>query len=62
MRRRTEYKFPNRMVIELVKENKRKVDEEFAIKVREKFSENKNLFGKEVKKERGGVKDVKLNI
>ena len=47
VRRRAEYKLLNKKVKELVKECKRKVDEEFGIKLIEKFNENK-LFWKEV--------------
>ena len=35
-------------------ESKRKVDEEFGRKLSEKFFEDKKLFWKEVKRERGG--------
>ena len=42
--RRTKYKSWNRKVKELVKESKRKVDEEFCIKLSEKFNENKKQF------------------
>ncbi len=49
--KRTEYKSWNRKVKELVKESKRRVDDEFGGKLSEKFNENK-LFWKEVTGER----------
>ncbi len=52
-RRRSEYKFWNRKVKELVKESKRKVDDEFGRKLSEKFGENKKFFGKCESEERG---------
>ena len=54
-RRRSEYKSWNRKVKDLVNESKRKLDEEFGRKLSEKFFENKKLFWKEVKRERGGM-------
>ena len=44
-----------------MKEGKRKVDEEFSIKLNEKFNENE-LFWKEVKKKREGVGGVNVRI
>ena len=44
-----------------MKESKRKTDEEFGMQLSEKFNENKKLFWKEVKKERG-VMDVNMRI
>ena len=41
VRRRVEYKLLNRKVKELVKESKRKMDENFGIKLSETFNENK---------------------
>ena len=38
------------------------MDEEFSVKINEKFNENKLLFWKEVKKERGGVGAVNVRI
>ena len=52
----------NWKVKELVKETKRKVEKEFGIKLSEKFSENKKLFWKEGKKEKGGVGGVNVRI
>ena len=51
MRKKTEYKSWNRNFNELVKESKRKLDEEFGIKLSEKFNTNEKLFWNEVKKE-----------
>ena len=42
-----------------MKESKREVDEEFFIKLSEKFNENKKTFWKKVKKERG-VQNVNM--
>ena len=47
--RRTECNSCNRKVKELVKESKRKVDDEFGIWLSEKFNED-DLFWKEIKK------------
>ena len=43
----------NRKVKELEKENKKKIDEEFGIRLSEKLNENKKLFWRQVKTERG---------
>ncbi len=61
-RRKSEYKDWKNRVRELIKESKRRVDEEFGRKLSQNFSENKKLFWKEVKKARGGEKsgDVKM--
>ena len=48
--RRTEYKFLNRKVKGLLEKIKRKVDEEFGIKVSEKYNENNKLFGRKLRK------------
>ena len=45
-----------RKVKQVIKESKEKVDDEFGRKLSEKFNENKKLYWKEVKKERGGCK------
>ncbi len=50
-RRRTKYKSWKKKVNELVK-SKMRVDEEFGRKLSEKFSESKEMFFKEVKRER----------
>ncbi len=42
--RRTEYKAWKMKVKELVNESKRRVDEEFGRKLREKFKDNRKLF------------------
>ncbi len=52
-RRKSEYKEWKKKVRELIKESKRRVDEEFGRKLSQNFCENK-LFWKEVKKVRGG--------
>ncbi len=53
-RRKSEYKEWTKKVRELIEESKRKVDEEFARKLSQNFSENKKFFWKEVKNVRGG--------
>ena len=50
----------NRMVKEVVKNIKRKVDEKFGIKLSEEFNENKKFFQQEVKKERVGGVNVRF--
>ena len=52
MRRKTEYRSLNRKVKKLVKKNERKVEEEFGIRLSEKFNEDNKLFLKEVEEER----------
>ncbi len=56
-RRKSEYKEWKKRVRELIRESKRKVDEEFGRKFSQNFCENKKLFWKEVKKARGGERD-----
>ncbi len=60
--RKSEYKDWKNRVRELIKESKRRVDEEFGSKLSQNFNENKKLFWKEVKKARGGEKsgDVRM--
>lgn len=53
-KRKAEYRSWNPKVKELIRESKKRVDEEFGRKLSEKFSENKKLFWKEIKKERWG--------
>ncbi len=53
-RRKSEYRDWKNRVRELIKESKRRVDEEFGRKLSQNFRENKKLFWKEVKKVRGG--------
>ncbi len=60
--RRSEYKAWKKKVKELVVESKKRVDEEFGSKLIEKFMDNRKLFWKEVKKERGDVGGVSLRI
>ena len=55
-KRKQEYKLCKRKVKQVIKESKEKVDDEFGRKLSEKFNENKKLYWKEVKKERGGCK------
>jgi len=55
-KRKQEYKLCKRKVKQVIKESKERVDEEFGRKLSEKFHENKKLYWKEVKKERGGCK------
>ncbi len=62
MRRRNEYKEWKKKVKELVDESKMKVDEEFGRILSERFMENRKLFWKEVKKERGDVGGVSLRM
>ncbi len=61
-RRKAECKEWKNRVRELIKESKRRVDEEFGRKLSQNFSENKKLFWKEVKKVRGGERsgDVRM--
>ena len=47
---------------ELVDESKMKVDEEFGRKLSEKFMDNRKLFWKEVRKERGDTGGVSLRM
>ena len=60
VRRGTEYKSWKRKVKELENENNRKVEEEFDIKLSEKFLKNKKLFWRKVKKEREGEGKVSI--
>ncbi len=53
-RRKSEYKEWKKKVRELIEEGKKRVDEEFGRKLSEIFSENKQLFSKDVKRVRGG--------
>ena len=62
VRRKNEYKERSRRVKELVRDSQRRVDEEFGRKLSEKFNENKKLFWKEVKKERGDVGGVSARM
>ena len=55
-KRKQEYKLCKGKVKQVIKESKEKVDDEFGRKLSEKFNENKKLYWKEVKKERGGCK------
>ena len=48
MRRKTEYESWNTMVKEFMKESKRKVDEEFGVKMNDKFTK-KNFFEKKLR-------------
>ncbi len=55
VRRRSKYRAWKKKVKELVDESKMRVDEEFDRKLSEKFMDNRKLFWKEVKRERGDV-------
>ncbi|KAK3889840.1 hypothetical protein Pcinc_006166 [Petrolisthes cinctipes] len=57
-----EYNVCKRQVKKMVSESKRRVDEEFGKKLSEKFKENKKLFWKEVKRERGEGKSGSVRI
>ncbi|KAK3895740.1 hypothetical protein Pcinc_000663 [Petrolisthes cinctipes] len=57
-----EYNVCKRQVKRMVSESKRRVDEEFGRKLSEKFKENKKLFWKEVKRERGEGKSGSLRM
>ncbi len=46
--RKSEHKEWKKIVMELIEESKRRVDEEFGRKLSQNFSENKKLFWKEV--------------
>ena len=52
--RRQEYKDCKSELKRIIRESKKKVDEEFGTKLSMNFKENQKLFWKEVKKERGG--------
>ena len=60
--RRSEYRAWKKRVKDLVDESKMRVDEEFGRKLSEKFMDNKKLFWKEVRKERGDVGGVSLRM
>ncbi len=60
-RRRTEYKSWKKKVNELVKKSKMRVDEEFGRKLSENFSESKEMFFKEVKRERENYIELHRN-
>ena len=62
VRRRSEYRAWKKRVKDLVDESKMRVDEEFGRKLSEKFMDNKKLFWKEVRKERGDVGGVSLRM
>ncbi len=62
VRRRSEYKEWKKKVRELVDEGKMRVEEVFGRKLSERFMENRKLFCKEVKKERGDVGGVSLTM
>ena len=53
-RRKREYKACRNQVKRMVRENKRKVDEEFGRALCDKYRENKKLFWMNVRKDRGG--------
>ncbi|KAK4327054.1 hypothetical protein Pmani_002500 [Petrolisthes manimaculis] len=57
-----DYNACKRQVKRMVSESKRRVDEEFGRKLSEKFRENKKLFWKEVKKERGEGKSGSVRM
>ncbi|KAK3893161.1 hypothetical protein Pcinc_003002 [Petrolisthes cinctipes] len=57
-----EYNVCKRQVKMMVSESKRRVDEEFGMKLSEKFKENKKLFWKEVKRERGEGKSGSVRM
>ncbi len=61
-RRKSDYKDWKKRARELIDESKRRVDEEFGRKLSQNFSENKQLFWREVRKVRGGEKsgDVRM--
>ncbi|MCP5003018.1 MAG: hypothetical protein GY941_03575 [Planctomycetes bacterium] len=61
-RRKREYKTCKREVRRLVRESKERVDDEFGRKLSDKFKENKKLFWKEVKKERGEGKTEQVRM
>ena len=52
--RDTKFAYPN--TDHCTTASSRKVDEEFGIKLSEKFNENEKWFWKEVNKDRGGVR------
>ena len=52
--RRQEYNDSKSELKRIIRESKKKVDDEFGAKLSMKFRENQKLFWKEVKKERGG--------
>ncbi len=56
-RRKSEYKEWKKRVRRLIKESKRRVDEEFGRKLSQNFSENKKLFWKDVKEDEGRRKE-----
>ncbi len=61
-RGKSEDKEWKKRVKKLIEESERRVDEEFGRKLSQNYSENKNLFWKEVKKMRRGERsgDVKM--
>ncbi len=62
VRRKSKCKTWKKKVKELVDESKMRVDEEFGRKLSDKFMDNRKLFWREVKKERGDVGGVSLRM
>ena len=61
-KRRKEYKQYKRNVKQVIRESKRKVDEDFGSRLSQKFEENKKLYWKEVERERGGRKVMSSKV
>ncbi len=55
-RRKREYRDSKALVKRLVRESKKRVDEDFSMKLSAEYEENKKLFWREVRKEVGGRK------